>query len=358
MLIFESVFSPERKVFAPIDCPQEKLLYFDIETTGFSPDTSSLYLIGCLYYRGENWHTIQWFADDYVSEKALLTSFFTFMEDFDVLVHYNGTGFDIPYLQKKCVQHKLSFGFDKIKSLDIYKQLTPYKKLLSLPNLKQKTIEASLGLFREDKYDGGQLIKVYVEYIHRKLKKQEGLEECLTLLLLHNKEDLQGLFSSSALLLPPEISPEKEAVDTSDCVSFKLSFPYTLSKPLFFNKGAVTLSIEGNQGFLTLHFFTGELKYFYPDYKDYYYLPHEDTAIHKSVAEYVDKEYREKAKASNCYTKKSGRFLPLPKGFSVPEGIHLFQTEYKSKELWIDAEESRVFSAKPLLSYLSAILLE
>ena len=31
--------------------PLEQLLFFDIETTGFSADTASLYLIGCVYFR-------------------------------------------------------------------------------------------------------------------------------------------------------------------------------------------------------------------------------------------------------------------------------------------------------------------
>ena len=40
------------------------------------------------------------------------------------------------------------------------------------------------------------------------------------------------------------------------------------------------------------------LKYFYDNYKDYFYLPKEDTAIHKSVATYVDKDFRQKAKTA------------------------------------------------------------
>ncbi|MEG2700054.1 MAG: ribonuclease H-like domain-containing protein, partial [Hungatella sp.] len=41
----------------------EELLFFDIETTGFSGDYSNLYLIGCTYYTQNSWHLIQWFAD-------------------------------------------------------------------------------------------------------------------------------------------------------------------------------------------------------------------------------------------------------------------------------------------------------
>ncbi len=82
--------------------PLKDLLFFDIETTGFSGDTSQLYLIGCTYHDGFGWKLIQWFADSRESERELLTAFFTFMERFKILVHFNGDGFDIPYLLKCC----------------------------------------------------------------------------------------------------------------------------------------------------------------------------------------------------------------------------------------------------------------
>ena len=55
----------------------------------------------------------------------------------------------------------------------------------------------------------------------------------------------------------------------------------------------------------------GSLKYFYPDYRNYYYLPEEDRAIHKSVGCYVDSRFREKAKPDTCYVRKEGLFLPV-----------------------------------------------
>jgi hypothetical protein len=38
-------------------------------------------------------------------------------------------------------------------------------------------------------------------------------------------------------------------------------------------------------------------------------LPDEDMAIHKSVALFVDRNHREKAKRENCYIKKEGLFV-------------------------------------------------
>lgn len=65
--------------------------------------------------------------------------------------------------------------------------------------------------------------------------------------------------------------------------------------------------------------FEGEMRHFYSDYKNYYYLPKEDMAIHKSVAAYVDHEYREKCKAYNCYVRKTGTFIRQYSDFMKPE---------------------------------------
>ena len=50
-------------------------------------------------------------------------------------------------------------------------------------------------------------------------------------------------------------------------------------------------------------------------------------AIHKSVASFVDKGYRENAKASTCYSRKEGEFLPQYHTIMNPE----FKKEYKDK---------------------------
>ena len=60
------------------------------------------------------------------------------------------------------------------------------------------------------------------------------------------------------------------------------------------------------------------LKYFYPDYKDYYYLIYEDMAVHKSVGEYVERSARKKATAQTCYTKKDRPLPPAARRSLVP----------------------------------------
>ena len=165
--------------------PPEQVLFFDIETTGFSGDTSTLYLIGCLYRENGAWQFIQWFADTLDAERACLVHFFEFMENFTTLVHFNGDGFDIPYLLKRARAHGLPYDFSNIRSFDIYRVIKPYKRLLGLDSIRQKAIEAFLGVRREDRFSGGELIEVYQAYLH---EKDDYLER---LLLLHNEDDLK-----------------------------------------------------------------------------------------------------------------------------------------------------------------------
>ena len=92
----------------------DELLFFDIETTGFSGDTSSLYLIGCTWHRDGRWNMTQYCADRPEAERQALKEFFEMLKNYRVLVHFNGDGFDIPYLLKRCAHHKLDYNLSLI----------------------------------------------------------------------------------------------------------------------------------------------------------------------------------------------------------------------------------------------------
>ena len=172
----------------------DQLLFFDIETTGFSGDYSRLYLIGCTCFQGGGWRLVQWFADRPDAEPELLTAFFHFLSSFTTLVHFNGDGFDIPYLLKRCRACGLPYDFSGMTSIDIYKKIRPYRARLSLDSMKQKSIERFLGIHREDRFSGGELIEVYHAYLEN---REDRLYD---LLMLHNREDLEGM----PLILPRE----------------------------------------------------------------------------------------------------------------------------------------------------------
>ncbi len=338
---------------------KEDLLFFDIETTGFSGEYSTLYLIGCVYYRNDCWNLVQWFADTLESEKELLETFFKFLENFTTVIHFNGDGFDIPYLLKRCLAHGMPYNFSGVKSLDIYKKIRPYRGLLGLPSMKQKAIEAFLNVERKDLYSGGQLIEVYKDYLisHDKF--------LFDLLILHNEDDLKGMplilpilnypdFLEHSFLLEHQELVSQEDIFGREFHSLRLTCKNGFAVPVGFSKSnsLVSMEAEGEHLTITIDLYEGELKYFYPDYKNYYYLIYEDKAIHKSVAEYVDKEARIKATAKTCYTRRAGCYLPQFSSLWTP----CLQMEFKDKITYVSYEPDFFADDKKLCIYVRHLL--
>ncbi len=336
---------PKLKLLYPLSqlADISKTLFLDIETTGFTARGSSLYLIGCIYHKNDSFHLIQWFADNYDDELNVLTSFFSFSKNYSFLIHFNGNNFDIPYLQQKADQYHLTDTFDHFNAIDLYRRISPYKEFLKLPNCKQKTIETFLHIDRKDTYHGGELIRVYHTYV------QSPDSRNLQLLLLHNREDIQGLIALLPVLAYCDLFH-----NTIRVIKVQANY-YTdyngqkkqeiLMKLRFLNPLPVAISQSINhcyftgydrEGTLKVPLYEEELKYFYSNYKDYYYLPIEDNAVHRSVAHFVDKDHRLKATAATCYTRKQASYLPQWDILFEP----FFKKEYRSKELFFELTDA------------------
>lgn len=359
MQIIENTIS-ERKILYPVDsiAKKEDILFIDIETTGFTARTSKLYLIGCLYF-SESWKTIQFFAEEYSDEKELLEAFFSFADDYSVLIHFNGNNFDIPYLEAKCKEFELPYKFDKFKGIDMYRRISPYKNFLKLENCKQKSVEHFLGITREDKFNGGDLIGIYHDYVSSKD------EDSKKFLLLHNYEDLTGMLDIISSLAYSDLFTKKLTVTKVSANYYRdesgasqselmmiLELPSILVTPVSFLYDRCYFSGAGNQGMLRVPLYEEEMKYFYANYKDYYYLPKEDVALHKSVAGFVEKDFREQAKASNCYTRKFGKFLPEWDDTISP----FFKRNYEGKEFFFELTDERRTDREMFSVYASCVL--
>ncbi len=173
---------------------REKVLMFDLETTGFSPVNSFIYIIGINLWKEDSWHIIQLFNDDGKSEPEMIAHFMELLENKTTLFHFNGDRFDIPFvlgrMEKIINSLKISIPdrMSPLDSVDFFKEIKPFKYALGLPNVKQKTVEKYLGIYREDQYDGGQLINVYLSYLSSGSKRNRDL------VLLHNRDDMEGMY--------------------------------------------------------------------------------------------------------------------------------------------------------------------
>ena len=336
-----------------------KIVFIDIETTGLTAKNTNLYMIGCAYYKDDEYHLMQWFAEKYEEELQLLTAFFDFVKDYEYLVHYNGNNFDIPYLLQKCQQFGLDKNFDSFVGVDIFRRIAPYKEILALTDMKQKTIEEYLGISRDDTYSGRELINKYHDYVC------EGSESLLNELLLHNEDDLKGMLKLVSMLALTDLFNKPIRVMKAQATYFddvslkrsqeiimKLRLESPLPAPISFRGLGCYFSGNGIDASLKVPLYEEEFKYFYANYKNYYYLPAEDIAMHKSVASFVDKEHRVQANASNCYTRKKALFLPEWDILFTP----FFKKDYHSKEIFFELTDDFKKSRSGFSMYASHVL--
>lgn len=334
-------------------------VFFDIETTGFSPRTTDLYLIGLATRQGEDIVIEQRLADSAEEQGGLLSFLLTALARADRLISYNGPGFDIPYLKEKLRAHGLFDPFPTLSCLDLYQEIRSVQRFLSLPDKKQKSVEQFLRIPREDTYSGGDLIPIYRHYAATKdpLPKK--------LLLLHNYEDVLGMIKLlPALSYPRFLSGDftvAEAAVTSQAAADGTTAPVLIATlhpndpfpvPICSERDAYTLALSENEAVLTVHGFSGELKYFFPDPENYDYLPEEDIAIHRSVGDYVGKEHRKRATKATCYTRRTGCFLPQETEIFTPA----FRRDYKDKARFFEVPENIDYSSETFLAYLRCCL--
>ena len=359
----------------------EDALLYDIETTGLNPKASQLYLLGILLFHKENSELIQYFAESVRDEEEILEQFFQLCQTKKVLISFNGEGFDNRFIEAMAKSYgKLPLHLN-LKQLDLFKLIRKRKKFYGLESCSLKSCERFLGIYREDRCSGGELISVYREYLQNKDSEKKNL------LLLHNREDIQNLpalfsflayenifrgnikFQTAEFLEKDEMKEknynhqiesalqikdlefeERQNSHTSEKLCLQYYLPSPVPVPLTLAPKNYLLEIKDKSLILTVPLYQGELCYFFKDYKDYEFIPSEDRVVHKSLASMYPKEMREKAKASTAYQKMKTSFLPV-----FQEGEKVFKKTYQDKQCFIPFKENTFESINPveyLLSFL------
>lgn len=136
-----------------------KVLHFDCEmdTTGMfpTPDRNAITGIGAICGNRK----VLYMSKTYDDDKEIILKFFDFIRqtDPDIISHYNGNNFDIPYLikrmeinhipidlwsrhNKKPYDFKGTWNFNGRLSFDIYNQVTRDQTLFGIKNHKMKTV--------------------------------------------------------------------------------------------------------------------------------------------------------------------------------------------------------------------------
>ncbi len=171
------------KEYVELDYDLPRGFIFDIETTGLSPKYNSLAMVGYLYQEDNRWILHQELAQDEEDEKKLLLNFIRLSNNFLYTVHYNGSAFDLPFVNTRLDKLALGRGFDKRRGFDLYLHL---RKKGCRGSLKLLDQEKTAGYERRDRLSGKDWVGLFKNY------KQNSNTRDAKLLLLHNRDDLLG----------------------------------------------------------------------------------------------------------------------------------------------------------------------
>ena len=218
-----------------------------------------------------------------------------------------------------------------------------------------------VGILGAAGYTGGELINIYYEYLG------SHDPQSLELLRLHNYEDVLGMTELLPVLSYRKVIEDISADDISDAaispftsydghdkneLIVTIKNKYTVPKPISVRDDDFYCSIASDRTVIRVEILEGELRHFYSDYKNYYYLPKEDMAIHKSVATFVDNQYRERCKAYNCYVRKSGTFIIQYDTIMQPD----FRKEVKDRHSYFLLTDDFLNSKQMVASYVKHII--
>lgn len=337
-------------------------LIFDIETTGFSYRKNMIYLIGCIYFTNDQPTIIQWLAENDNDEYALLYEFIKFCNNYSYLIHYNGSTFDLPFITRKAKLYNLEFSSSEYESIDIYRLIKPCKHIFNLQDCKLKTVEKYMNIHRKDIYTGGELINQYINF------QKSNSDTIKNNLLQHNLDDLTGLYYITNILESINFYNELKSnnlsfsINSTNIVESEMTINILLSNfsPITYRNlsSHYFVNIEENSITIKLNLFEGELKYFFDNYKDYYYILSEDQSVHKQIAKYIDKSNKIKASSQNCYIRKRGIFIPLDNSYIDTTEKFFYVTKKDSIKYILVSESttSNITLLTKLCNYIFSLL--
>ncbi len=340
----------------------EKTLLLDIETTGLSPKNTGIYMIGTGKRVGDEVIITLLFAENLLQEEMIISTFMDEISQFDEVVTFNGERFDLPFIRERAERYDIfTEAMDRLSSIDLLLAIRPYKKLLGLPNCRQKTVEALLNVGREDEYDGGALIEVYLRY------ENEPDPEAERLLVLHNAEDVAGMAHILPVLAYSRLVSSHMTVEQAqwdedeEYLTVRLSSDIDLPAPITINEGSCYIIIDKNTIRAALPVYSGILKYFYPYPAKYVYLTKEQTVVPKVLASSIPSSEKRPAKAAECFAAADGDFISIDpvirrKNPMFFDGTKLFLKDYNDKDAIYIKTDRTALNADSIQSYIGLLI--
>ncbi|MBZ5583714.1 MAG: ribonuclease H-like domain-containing protein [Acidobacteriia bacterium] len=181
--------------------------FLDTETTGLAGGAGTYaFLVGIGSIEPSGFRLRQFFMRDYGDEASQLRRVYEYLEQFDVLITYNGKSYDQPLLETRFRMVRARHPFERLEHLDL---LFGARRLWKLRLESCRLVELEnqiLGVERQGDLPGEMIPYCYFEY----LRTQEAFR--IVPIFHHNAIDILSLACLTAIVPFAFRSPEDAAL--------------------------------------------------------------------------------------------------------------------------------------------------
>ncbi|MCX7025825.1 MAG: ribonuclease H-like domain-containing protein [Spirochaetes bacterium] len=176
--------------FVPDEVPSDRLIFFDLETSGLSGGAGTVVFLAAFARWNRGILSVrQHFMRDYPAEGEFLSACIGEIGDDSVLVSYNGKSFDEPLLRTRCILNRMRpFRIPHADLLYAARRLWRW----SLPDCSLATVERALGRERGPDIPGEFIPEAWFSYL------RNGSDPRVGMVMSHNAEDVVSLAAIAA----------------------------------------------------------------------------------------------------------------------------------------------------------------
>lgn len=187
--------------------PPERIAFLDTETTGLAGGTGTVaFVTGVGRITPEGFTVRQFFLRDFDEESSALAALADHLEEFDVLVTYNGKSFDQPLLETRYRMSRRKPPFARLEHLDL---LYGARRLWKLQFESCRLVELEhrvLGVTRVGDVAGELIPQLYFNFV------RTGRAAQLDPVFEHNRLDIVSLACLTAIVPRAFHSPHEVAL--------------------------------------------------------------------------------------------------------------------------------------------------
>lgn len=188
--------------------PPARWAFLDTETTGLMGSSGAYaFLIGIGRITREGFRVRQFFMREYAEEPSLLAAVEAHLNDFDVLITYNGKSYDQPLLETRYRITRRKPPFARLRHLDLLHGARRLWKLRLESCRLMQLEEQILGVYREGDLPGELIPYVYFEYL------RSGEAQRLAPIFHHNAMDILTLACLTAIVPAAFRSTDSESLE-------------------------------------------------------------------------------------------------------------------------------------------------